>query len=114
MGWLLWVHHRRGGRGKETPLGRDDTRSAESNFGRDVDVAAPGVRITSTVPEAKGSYKRLSGTSMATPHVAGVAALVAEAHPDATAADLARRLTCMARRLPLASTDVGAGLVQAP
>jgi len=67
-----------GGKGKSTPMGPDDTRSTESNFGADVDVAAPGVRITSTVPMAQTSYngyRRLSGTSMATPHVAAAIAL---------------------------------------
>ena len=64
-----------GGRGKDTPKGPDDTRSVESNYGPDVEVAAPGVRIVSTVPEALGSYKRLSGTSMAIPHVAAAIAL---------------------------------------
>ncbi len=38
-------------------------------------MAAPGVRSLSTVPAALGSYKRLSGTSMATPHVAAAVAL---------------------------------------
>ncbi len=39
-----------------------------------VDVAAPGVQIYSTVPQAQGSYKRESGTSQAAPHVSGIAA----------------------------------------
>lgn len=51
---------------------------------------------------------------MATPHVAGVLALLAESDPDATGAELAARVTTTARRLPLASADVGAGLLQAP
>jgi subtilisin family serine protease len=59
-------------------------------------------------------YKRISGTSMATPHVAGIAALLFEANPGATALELWSLLTQTARRLPLLSSDVGAGLVQAP
>ena len=50
---------------------------AFTNFGRtSVDVAAPGVDILSTVPATSGTYATFDGTSMATPHVAGVAGLV--------------------------------------
>jgi subtilisin family serine protease len=78
-----------------------------------VDIAGPGVDVYSTWP-LPTRYRRLNGTSMATPHVAGIGALFAEASPEASTSDLWRRLTQTARRLPLPSTMVGAGLVQAP
>jgi subtilisin len=59
-------------------------------------------------------YRTISGTSMATPHVAGIAALYAEANPESRARDLWSLLVQRARRLPLPSRDVGIGLVQAP
>jgi len=82
--------------------------------GGQVDIAAPGVDVYSSWPMAT-RYRRLNGTSMATPHVAGVAALLAQANPGARGAALGQLLTTRARRLAaLSSADVGAGLVQAP
>ena len=63
-------------------------RAGFSNYGKNsVDVAAPGQRIWSTMPtwEKDPPFGYLSGTSMASPHAAGVAALVKEIHPDYTA-----------------------------
>lgn len=53
-----------------------------------MDLGAPGVSIWSTVPNKKNqsAYSSYSGTSMATPHVTGAAALYAAAHPNSTAA----------------------------
>lgn len=77
-----------------------------------VDVAAPGVDVHSSWPMPRGHHS-ISGTSMATPHVSGIAALTAQAGSH-TAWELWARLCQTAIRLPWPSTDVGAGLVQAP
>ncbi len=93
-------------------MGNFSNRGLNPNGGQ-LDVAAPGVDVLSAFPMPERSA-RLSGTSMATPHVAGIAALWAEANPKATATELWTLLTQHARRLPLLATDIGAGLVMAP
>lgn len=63
-----------------------DQRAAFSNWGSRIDVSAPGVSIFSTKPGA--SYGYLQGTSMASPHVAGVAALVLSKFPALSVAQV--------------------------
>jgi subtilisin len=63
---------------------QDDTFADFSNFGADVDLIAPGVCIISSAPN--GGLATFSGTSMASPHVAGAAALYKATHPTATPA----------------------------
>jgi len=87
------------------------------------DVVAPGVSVYSTYPEYihspepgidySNAYARISGTSMASPHVAGIAALILQAHPDYTPADVKAALTNSADKLngDYSVYEVGAGLV---
>jgi subtilisin family serine protease len=69
----------------------EDKRSWFSNFGQTtVDVAAPGTNIFSTVPG--GNYRNMSGTSMASPHVAGLAALIKSYYPEADLLNIKNRI----------------------
>lgn len=79
-----------GGIGPSTGNGRDDTLASFSNYGSVIDMAAPGVKIYSTY---KGnSYATMSGTSMASPHVAGAAALYEASHPGASPSEVRNAL----------------------
>lgn len=69
----------------------NDALASFSQYGATtVDLGAPGVRTLSTVPG--GGYGVKSGTSMATPHVAGAATLIASAYPEISNEDLIARL----------------------
>ena len=82
------------------------------NPGQDVDIAAPGVDVLSSLPGSR--YGRLSGTSMATPHASGVAALIAQSDMKYRGRALWDRLLELAGTLPHPARDVGKGLLQAP
>lgn len=70
---------------------RDDDRASFSNYGEEsVDLGAPGVGILSTLPDS--SYGRYNGTSMASPHVAGAAALLKSQDPAQGASELKNRM----------------------
>lgn len=62
-------------------------------------ILAPGIGILSTFPRSWGGHKKLSGTSMSAPYVAGCAALVRQAHPNIKASEIVRRLMSTSRPL---------------
>ncbi|MGW3628547.1 S8 family peptidase [Streptomyces sp. NPDC005122] len=71
---------------------RTDTRARFSDYGASLDLFAPGVAITSASYRSDTASATLSGTSMASPHVAGAAALYLAGHRRATPAQVARAL----------------------
>ncbi|MFJ7070926.1 S8 family serine peptidase [Streptomyces sp. NPDC101115] len=71
---------------------KDDEQSGFSNFGSVVDLYAPGSEITSAWNDSDTGTKTISGTSMATPHVVGAAAVYLAGHTDATPAQVAQAL----------------------
>jgi len=91
---------------------QSDTRASWSSTGSDVELSAPGVDIYSTYP---GGYVTKSGTSMASPHVAGTAALVWVAYPNWSNVEVRAQLQKTADDLGAAGWDskYGYGLVDA-
>jgi subtilisin len=99
-----------------TPGDSDDSLASFSNFGADIDIAAPGVDILSTVPSGScklcqsSGYRKLSGTSMASPHVAGAAALYLANFPNATPVQV--QAVLVSTREAVALTNDGDGIAE--
>lgn len=112
---------RRDGSSKPTAVGAIDknktiasfsSRGTKDNDWNPVSVVAPGVEIYSTY--LNDGYKTMSGTSMACPHVAGLAALLHQKNPDATALEIKACILSTANILgdkPIPNTPYGYGLI---
>jgi len=86
-----------------------DQKATYSNFGKFVDVSAPGgdfnAKILNTFPVERGSYGELSGTSMASPVVAGIMGLLMNQFPAATRLQLSRRIILAADNIDELNPD---------
>ena len=85
----------------------NDARATFSNANADVEVAAPGVNVLSTIPG--GQYAELSGTSMATPHTSGVVGVLWQLFPTDTASGIRSRLDAAVDDLGPAGRDQSFG-----
>jgi serine protease len=105
---------------------RNGGRAYYSNFGTNVDVAAPGGDVTTgqtngvlstlnsgTTTPASASYAWYQGTSMATPHVAGLAALMLSKSSTLTPATIESTLKANARAFPQTCSGCGTGIINA-
>jgi subtilisin family serine protease len=86
-----------------------DVRASYSNFGTCVDVFAPGSSITSAWYTSNVATNTISGTSMASPHVTGVAALVAEANTAASPAAIASFIVAKSTANRINASSIGTG-----
>jgi subtilisin family serine protease len=88
----------------------DDGLASFSNYGAtSVDIGAPGVRIASCYNQSNTSYVYMDGTSMAAPHVTGVAALVWIVNPTWTYAQVRSKILSTARAIPALSGRCATG-----
>lgn len=90
-----------------------ESKASFSQYNSQVEIAGPGVGVNSTWNN--GAYRSISGTSMATPHVSGVAALVWSQFPQCTAKQIRNVLNATAKDKGQAGRDTsyGHGIVQA-
>ncbi|NKQ54171.1 S8 family peptidase [Amycolatopsis sp. K13G38] len=86
---------------------KTDRQASFSNYGSAVDLYAPGVNITSSWGSSDTATDTISGTSMATPHVTGAAALYLADHPDATPAQVSDALTSAATPDKISNATAG-------
>lgn len=84
-----------------------DARASYSNYGSCVDIFAPGSAITSAWFSSTTATNTINGTSMASPHVAGIAALALQANPSATPAAVTNFLMSKASVNKLSSLGTG-------
>ncbi|WP_411843887.1 S8 family peptidase [Salinicoccus sp. HZC-1] len=89
---------------------QNNERAPFSSTGPGVDITAPGVSIFSATPD--NNYENLNGTSMASPHVAGAAAVLRAALPDASAAEIRERMVSTAKNIGDNREWYGNGLLQ--
>ncbi len=88
-----------------------DARASFSNFGTCVDLYAPGVDIASAWHTSPTATNTISGTSMASPHVAGVAALVLQRSPRATPQAVRDRVVAVSTKGIVSGSTAGGGLL---
>ncbi|MGN9762817.1 S8 family peptidase [Streptomyces sp. SD31] len=95
---------------------KKDARASFSNFGSALDLFAPGVSITSTSYASDTGKATFSGTSMASPHAAGVAALYLADHPKAGPAQVSKALVAQAASGKVSGRGLGSPnkLLQVP
>ena len=104
-------------------VGRNGGKASYSNFGATVEVAAPGgsggansvlsTLNTGTTTPGSDSYALYNGTSMATPHVSGVVALMLSVKPTLTPDQVTSILQSTARAFPATCSQCGSGIVNA-